>query len=102
MDLLWPTIYRDGADIEFADQAFRWTNQARGKRVSLCVIVGLSPGSVRAANRLYADQSKRRSKDHPLSDGGNVADDRPLKGELAYQRVCRQCVSAACPTTGVD
>lgn len=59
VSLLWPTVYATGADIEFAVQAFRWRNQAKGGAGVTCVVIGLQPanGSVK---RLYSGQSIRR------------------------------------------
>lgn len=59
VELVWPTIYATGTDIEFAVQAFRWSNQARGQAGVTCVIVGLSSRD-KHPRRLYAHQSKRR------------------------------------------
>jgi hypothetical protein len=54
--LLWPHIYEIGADIAFAVQSFRWSNQARGGAGVTCIIVGLRPAGA-FPRRLYAGQS---------------------------------------------
>ncbi|GAB6393191.1 MAG: methylase [Treponematales bacterium] len=38
--LLWPSLMENGININFAHQAFKWTNEARGKAAVHCVIVG--------------------------------------------------------------
>ena len=57
MALLWPAIYRSGAEIAFGVQSFRWTNQAHGKAGVTCVIVGLSSNPPRE-RLLYTDSSR--------------------------------------------
>jgi hypothetical protein len=39
--ILWPIIFRLGAEIEFAHTNFKWTNLAKNKAGVTCVIVGL-------------------------------------------------------------
>lgn len=39
--LLWPHVYRLGADISFGVQSFRWSNNAKANAGVTCVIVGL-------------------------------------------------------------
>lgn len=40
--LMWPLIYEQGVEIAFAQQAFRWTNQARGGAGVTVAVIGLS------------------------------------------------------------
>ncbi len=39
--ILWPLIFRTGAEIEFAHTSFKWSNLARNKAGVTCVIIGL-------------------------------------------------------------
>ena len=51
--LLWPHVYRLGADISFGVQSFRWSNNAKGNAGVTCVIVGLRRDG-NFPRRLYA------------------------------------------------
>lgn len=50
--LLWPAVYSNGMEIDFAYSSFKWANLASDKAGVTVVIVGLSKGS-RGAKRLY-------------------------------------------------
>ncbi|MBG59179.1 MAG: SAM-dependent methyltransferase [Peredibacter sp.] len=41
VSLLWPAILRDGIEIDFCHQSFKWTNNAKGQAGVTCVIIGL-------------------------------------------------------------
>ena len=41
VSMLWPHLFKLGIEINFAHQAFRWTNNARDKAGVTCVIIGL-------------------------------------------------------------
>ena len=56
--LLWPLILQDGIEICFANQAFHWSNQAKGQAGVTCVIVGLS-GDAKKQRWLYGEGGKR-------------------------------------------
>ena len=56
VSLLFPKIYEAGADIAFAHQSFRWTNNARNNAGVTCVIIGLrSETRLRGKRRLYSN-----------------------------------------------
>ncbi|MFO0531056.1 class I SAM-dependent DNA methyltransferase [Brevundimonas sp.] len=50
--LLWPAVYSNGMEIDFAYSSFKWANLASDKAGVTVVIVGLSKGS-RGVKRLY-------------------------------------------------
>lgn len=51
--VLWPIIFRLGAEIEFAHTSFKWSNLAKNKAGVTCIIVGLGR-SRRLNRRLYS------------------------------------------------
>lgn len=52
--LLWPDILKDGVEIGFAHQPFKWTNSARGNAGVVCIIIGLRNASTQE-RFLYKD-----------------------------------------------
>jgi hypothetical protein len=51
--VLWPIIFRLGAEIEFAHTSFKWSNLAKNKAGVTCIIVGLGR-SGRPNRKLYS------------------------------------------------
>jgi hypothetical protein len=43
--LLWPHIIRDGVEVGFVHQAFKWSNSAKDNAAVICVVIGLRPQS---------------------------------------------------------
>ena len=59
--MLWPLVYREGNEIAFAHESFKWTNLAKNKAAVTCVIIGLSVEN--SGNcKLYADDSVRSAE----------------------------------------
>jgi len=56
--LMWPLILHAGAEIKFAHESFRWSNQAKGNAGVTCVIVGLSTRSPQK-RVIYSEGQKR-------------------------------------------
>jgi hypothetical protein len=57
--LLWPIIYKNGLEIGFAHQPFKWRNSAAKNAAVTCVIVGIR--AISKANKvLYSDAYHRR------------------------------------------
>lgn len=59
VELLWPKVYELGADISFAVQAFRWSNNAKGGAGVTCVVVGLTRDAATGGRTLFSDGLKR-------------------------------------------
>jgi hypothetical protein len=57
--LMWPRVFETGAQISFAHQSFRWSNQARGNAGVTCVVVGLVAKGQPTKNLLYLDGARR-------------------------------------------
>lgn len=57
--LLWPLVFSTGAEIAFAHEPFRWSNQARGNAGVTCVVIGLTVDPQRRSRRLYSEGQVR-------------------------------------------
>jgi len=57
VDLLWPFIFYQKTEIEFAYKSFAWSNSAKNKAAVIVIIVGLSNLSNRKKS-LYTDNKK--------------------------------------------
>lgn len=71
--LLWPDILKDGVEIGFAHQPFKWTNSAKGNAGVVCIIIGLRNESTEE-RFLYKDNVKHSvSNINPyLVEGQNI------------------------------
>jgi hypothetical protein len=59
--LLWPLIFKENVEINFAHQSFKWKNLAKGNAGVTCVIIGLANKSTKA-KRLYSAERYRTVK----------------------------------------
>lgn len=53
--MLWPRVFEEGVEINFAHQSFKWHNNAKDKAAVICVIIGLAPPS-KGKKRLYSGE----------------------------------------------
>ncbi|HEV2755209.1 MAG TPA: DNA methyltransferase [Actinomycetota bacterium] len=60
--LLWPHIYRSGADISFGVQSFPWSNSAKSNAAVTCVIVGLKAAEAITERAIYANYYRRETR----------------------------------------
>ncbi len=60
---LWPRLFAEGIEIDFAHRSFRWTSEARGGAVVYVVIIGFSDGGKRATKLIY--DYERATVDEP-------------------------------------
>ncbi len=56
---LWPMIYRRGAEIEFAYEAFKWENNAQKNAGVSCTIIGLTNRQI-GVRRIYGAGTSRQ------------------------------------------
>ncbi len=56
--LLWRHILRDGVEIGFVHQAFKWSNSAKDNAAVICVVIGLRPQSNKQ-RYLYSNDIRR-------------------------------------------
>lgn len=98
VELIWPYLFEQGAEIGFAHQSFKWTNNARGNAGVTCVVIGMHlKSSAYSGKTLYSDRGaisaqninayltaasntiiRKRSKplsNFPLMESGNKASD---------------------------
>ncbi len=61
--LLWPHILKDGIEIDFAHQSFRWSNNAKHNAGVTCVVVGL---------RNESEKKKFLFRDGKASEAKNI------------------------------
>jgi type I restriction-modification system DNA methylase subunit len=59
--LLWPYIFNQGLEIEFAHQPFLWSNNAKHKAAVFCVIVGVKKANSKN-KKLYSSGLERVTK----------------------------------------
>ena len=119
VEMLWPQVFKQGVDISFGVQSFRWSNSAKGKAAVTCVIVGLqregairdrvifSDGFRRSVSRIspYLTEGRRlviRSCSNPISDlppmtFGSMANDG---GHLILTRAERDDLLEDSPEAG--
>jgi len=58
--VLWPTVYREGCEIEFAYRPFKWSNNAQHNAGVSCTIIGLRKR--RSAKKfIYHEDSRREA-----------------------------------------
>jgi hypothetical protein len=71
--VLWPLIQKLGCQVEFAYEAFKWSNNAQRKAGVSCTIIGLTRGSV-GSKYIYGESARRQvSNINPyLVEGPNV------------------------------
>ncbi len=55
--MLWPIIFGQGLDIQFAHRSFQWNNNAANNAGVSCVIVGIGKGA--KAKTIFEDEQKR-------------------------------------------
>lgn len=58
VSILWPDIFGQGIEIEFAHQSFKWSNNAKKNAGVTCIIVGLRNSS-NQPKHIYTAYSKR-------------------------------------------
>ena len=58
VSILWPHIFGQGIEIEFAHQSFKWSNNAKKNAGVTCIIVGLRNTSTQP-KYIYTADSKR-------------------------------------------
>lgn len=58
VSILWPTIFEQGVEIDFAHQSFKWSNNAKKNAGVTCIIVGLRNVS-NQPKYIYTADSKR-------------------------------------------
>ena len=53
--ILWPYLQRQGVEIFFAHQSFKWTNNTRSNAGVSCIIVGIKNTDLKQGKTLYKD-----------------------------------------------
>ncbi|MEI7502020.1 MAG: type IIL restriction-modification enzyme MmeI, partial [Paludibacter sp.] len=59
--LLWPNIFRENLEVNFAHQSFKWTNNAKGQAAVIVVIIGISKSNT-AYKKLFKDNIQKECK----------------------------------------
>lgn len=59
--LLWPYIFRENLEINFAHQSFKWTNNAQGQAAVIVVIIGIAKTST-SLKKLFNDNRQKECK----------------------------------------
>ncbi|MCM1139520.1 MAG: N-6 DNA methylase [Muribaculum sp.] len=59
VNLLWPNIYKQGVEISFAYQSFKWHNNAKYNAGVTVAIIGLSFNKATSSKKLYTDGQMR-------------------------------------------
>lgn len=92
--LLWPLVYRLGADISFGVQSFRWNNNAKGNAGVTCVIVGLR----RDVNfpRRRSPHGESRPRPSPPSAARCRRDGRSARPPTPSPRASSSAPTASC------
>lgn len=57
--VLWPNIFKDGNEIFFAHQSFKWGNNARKNAGVVCVVIGVQSQDSTSVKRLISGESDR-------------------------------------------
>ena len=55
VELLWPKLFNAEMEVSFAQNSFKWSNNARDKAAVICIIVGLSKLSQTKNKKIFFD-----------------------------------------------
>ena len=71
--VLWPLVYQNGCELEFAYETFKWSNNAQRKAGVSCTILGLTKNPI-GLKYIYGDVARRQvSNINPyLVEGPNI------------------------------
>lgn len=59
--LLWPNIFKENLEINFAHQSFKWANNAKGQAAVIVVIIGIARSNA-TTKKLFKDNIKKDCK----------------------------------------
>ncbi len=68
---LWPLVFENGMEIDFAHRTFRWSSDAPGRAAVNVVIIGFSSGGQRPAKLIF-DYDTPRTNEPQVREAGRI------------------------------